>query len=101
MKYFTLFYYGIEARYTSSDEHCAVLSGYTCSPLYKASGTYRSDVRQHNTKVQTNIRVYPVRAYEDDLTGWLETSNIQEEYFDRTYVMRAELLRFAHDQKFC
>ena len=29
-----------------------------------------------------------MRAYQDDLIGWLETSNIQEEYFDRTYVMR-------------
>ena len=33
----TLFYYGIESRYTSSDEHCAVLSGH--SRLYKALGT--------------------------------------------------------------
>ena len=32
----TLFYYGIESRYTSSDEHCAVLSGH--SRLYKALG---------------------------------------------------------------
>ena len=38
--------------------------------------------------MQTNIRVYPVRAYWDDLIGWLETCNIQEEYFDRTHVTR-------------
>ena len=36
MKYLTLFYYGIESRYPSSDEHCAVLSGH--SRLYKALG---------------------------------------------------------------
>ena len=36
MKYLTLFNYGIESRYTSSDERCAVLSGH--SRLYKALG---------------------------------------------------------------
>ena len=35
------------------------------------------------------------------MIGWLEASNIQEEYFYRTYQVcdeRAELPRFAHDQ---
>ena len=52
----TLFYYGIESRYTSSDEHCAVLSGH--SRLYKASGTEVMFASIIRTRYQVSANEY-------------------------------------------